>query len=372
VTTLTPFHVGPRVKYAREKLSITQESLAATLGFKDRQTISDIENGKRAVKTGELLELSDALNKDVEFFLDPFNVVAEAQYAWRAGNELSGAELDHIEALANGWIGMLRWLRRQEQGQEAACRFMGLRMNESSTFEQAQTDGEAFGNVLQLGKVPATTLLECLEAKLDIPVLFFDSFAGVSSPVIAGAACRLDGLHIILVNRRESAFQRNVDLAHELFHVLTWEAMPPDRQESNAVEHRSKVKRVEQLADHFAGGLLMPRRSLDHFIEPGWAADVQHLADVADILQVTTDVLAWRLKTLGRIDESTRVALAGLRRSGARELPKLFSLAFVTMLHAALDKGRVSARKAAKTLGMSLYELTELFHAYEMRAPFQL
>lgn len=368
----TSFHVGPRVKYAREKLRLTQDFLAETLGFKDRQTISDIENGKRAVKTDELLGLSDALNQEVEFFLDPFNVVAEARYSWRASDDLPGAELDYFEAAANGWVGMLRWLQLQQQGAEPTYGFFGLRMSESSTYELAQSSGERLAAVLGLGLVPATTLAERLETKLGIPVLFVDPSRGLPKHGISGAACQVDGLSVILVNRREGAFRRNFDLAHELFHALTWEAMPPGRRKSNAIEHRTKLKRVEQLANNFAGALLMPRCSLDHFIEQERATDAQHLADVAASLQVTTDALGWRLKNLGRIDESTRVQLASLRRADDQEMPKLFSLAFVQKLHVALDKGRVSARKAAKTLGMPLFELTELFEAHGMRAPFEL
>lgn len=372
MNTSTSFQIGPRVKYAREKLRMTQDSLADAVGFKDRQTISDIENGKRAVKTDELLELSDALNQEMEFFLDPFNVVAEAQYSWRASEDLPGTELDHFQTVANGWVGMLRWLHHQDEGTEPAYGFLGLRMSESSTYEQAQSFGERLAEVLNLGLVPASTLPECLEAKLGIPVLFVDASLGLPKHAISGAACQVEGFNVILINRRESSFRRNFDLAHELFHALTWKAMPPSHRESNGVEHRAKAKRVEQLANNFAGALLMPCASLDHFIEQGRATDVEHLADVAAKLQVTTDALGWRLKNLARIDDVTRLELAGVKRPDNQEVPKLFSQAFVMKLHVALDKGRLSARKAAKTLGMPLFELTELFDAHGMPAPFEL
>lgn len=372
MTAPISFHVGPRVKYAREQLRLTQDALAAKLGFKDRQTISDIENGKRALKTDELLDLSDALDQELEFFLDPFNIVAEAQYSWRASDELPGEKLDHFEAMANGWVGMFRWLYLQDEDKQPDLGLLSLRLNASSSFEQAQNFGEALASMLKLGPVPASTLPECLETRLGIPVLFVDAAPGLPANAISGAACQVDAFNVILVNRRESAFRRNFDLAHELFHVLTWEAMPPSHRESNAVEHRSKVKRVEQLANNFAGALLMPTSSLDHFIEPARATEVQHLADVAKQLQVTTYALGWRLKNLGRLDEPTRMALTKEKRQDTQELPKLFSVRFVKKLHVALDKGRLSARKAAKTLGLPLFELTELFETYGMAAPFEL
>lgn len=372
MTNPTSFQIGPRVKYAREKLRMTQDFLADAVGFKDRQTISDIENGKRAVKTDELLELSDALNQEMEFFLDPFNVVAEAQYSWRASEDLPGSDLDHFQTIANGWVGMLRWLHCQDVGPAPKLGIFSLRMSASSTYEQAQLFGERLAEFLDLGLVPASAIPECLESKLDIPVLFVDASTGLPKNAISGAACQIEGFNAILINRRESLFRRNFDLAHELFHVLTWKAMPPSHRESNGVEHRAKAKRVEQLANNFAGALLMPRSSLDHFIEQGRATDVQHLADVAAKLQVTTEALSWRLKNLARIDDITRVELASVKRSDNQEVPKLFSPGFVKKLHVALDHGRLSARKAAKTLGMPLFELTQLFDAHGMPAPFEL
>lgn len=372
MTTPIPCQISPRVKYAREKLRMTQDSLAEAVGFKDRQTISDIENGKRAVKTDELLKLSEALNQEMEFFLDPFNVVAEAQYSWRASESLPGSDLDHFQTIANGWVGMLRWLHRQDKGPAPTLGFISLRMSASSTYEQAQSFGERLAEFLNLGLVPARALPECLESKLDIPVLFVDAPSSMPKNAISGAACQIEGFNAILINRRESLFRRNFDLAHELFHVLTWKAMPPSHRESNEVEHRAKAKRIEQLANNFAGALLMPCTSLDHFIDQGRATDVQHLADVAAELQVTTEALGWRLKNLARIDDITRVELARVKRSDHHPVPELFSPAFVKKLHVALDHGRLSARKAAKTLGMPLFELTQLFDAHEMQAPFDL
>jgi hypothetical protein len=42
------------------------------------------------------------------------------------------------------------------------------------------------------------------------------------------------------------------------------------------------------------------------------------------------------------------------------------------MLHEALENGRLSARKAAKAMGLGLGGLTELFAQYDLAAPFEL
>ena len=116
----------------------------------------------------------------------------------------------------------------------------------------------------------------------------------------------------------------------------------------------------------------MPTVSLDVFIEHGRERDVSHLAEVAAHLRVTTIALSWRLRSLGRIDEATREELARVRVDVTNnDVPKLFSESLVKQLHAALDKGRVTARKAAKALGMSLAELYELFASYGLSDPFR-
>jgi hypothetical protein len=42
------------------------------------------------------------------------------------------------------------------------------------------------------------------------------------------------------------------------------------------------------------------------------------------------------------------------------------------MLHKALENGRLSARKAAKAMGLGLSGLTDLFAQYDLPAPFEL
>ncbi len=75
---------------------------------------------------------------------------------------------------------------------------------------------------IELGDAPATRLSEAMERKLGILVLMVDPDRDIS-----GAACRLPELDAVLIARREVAGRRHFDLAHELFHILTWDAMPP-------------------------------------------------------------------------------------------------------------------------------------------------
>jgi Zn-dependent peptidase ImmA (M78 family) len=248
-----------------------------------------------------------------------------------------------------------------------------LRLSSQSSFEDAQERAESLAAELGLGVIPAETLIDKVERELDIPVLFVDTVDAAEGQSISGATCHLEEMGVILINRNESEARRFFDLAHELFHALTWDAMKPEHRESNSVEDRNKGKRIEQLANSFAAALLMPRSSLEKLIDRERINDVAHLCEVAALLRVAPVTLAWRLFNLKAISEETRRGLSQEKqRPSVSGPPKRFSAAFVKMLHEALENGRLSARKAAKAMGFGLGALTELFTQYDLPAPFEL
>jgi len=178
---------------------------------------------------------------------------------------------------------------------------------------------------------------------------------------------------IILINRNEPEARRFFDLAHELFHALTWDAMKPDHRESNSLEDRAKGRRIEQLANSFAAALLMPQASLANLIDKRRIDDVSHLADVAMQLRVSPAALAWRLFNLNWIGEEARDVLKREhQRPSVAGTPKRFSPTFINMLHRAIDRGHLSVRKAAKAMGATLPQLVDLFTEHSLTAPFAL
>ena len=364
--------IGYRVKAAREAKGWTQEQLTQGLQLNDRQTVSDIENGKRSLKPDELLALADLLDCDIEFFIDPFAVAGEAQFSWRVAPEVPEDSLDRFELKAGRWIGLLRWMRERQDSRASVLK-RTLRLTAQSSFEVAQERAEGLATELALGVIPAETLIDKIERELDIPVLFVDTVEADHGQSISGATCHLEDMGVILINRNETEARRCYDLAHELFHALTWEVMKPAHRESNALEERNKGKRIEQLANNFAAALLMPRASLNQLLDRDRHDDIAHLCEVAALLRVAPVALAWRLFNLKRIGDDTRRGLAQEKqRPSVSGPPRRFSSSFVRMLHEALDNGRLSARKAAKAMGLGLGGLSELFAQYDLPAPFEL
>ena len=156
---------------------------------------------------------------------------------------------------------------------------------------------------MELGDVPAQCLAAAMQDELGILVLMVDACRGIS-----GAACRLPELDAVLIARGEVEGHRNFALAHELFHILTWDAMPPKHVED---ARDFGGNRVEQLAKNFAASVLMPKAALESFGDCGpleMDELIARLNAAANDLGVTSSALRWRLVALGRL--TIRVAQA--------------------------------------------------------------
>lgn len=364
--------IGQRLKALREADGRSQDEIATAFGFKDRQTLSAIETGVRRLSADELLRAAEIFGVDLDVLADPFLLVGEGRFSWRqngtVGQALRGYELD-----AGRFIAALRAFMPGGSHRSPLLR-QELRLSKKSSYEDASAVGEAIGSALELGSVPADRLAEAMEHKLDIHVLMVDPIPGIS-----GAACRLPDLDVVLINRSEVPGRRNFDLAHEMFHILTWEAMPPEHIEDVTPDRKS---RVEQLADNFAAAVLMPRAVVDR--SGGWsglAGDdlVGALNRAADELHVTASALGWRLVGLGAVDKATmrstdgaRLTFNGGRRPVPSAMPPLFSRSFIEALGRAIDEGRLSVRRAAGLLKMTIDDLAILFASHKLDVPFEL
>jgi len=364
--------VGQRVKLAREEANLSQEELASRLGFNDRQTLSNIEAGKRKLSAEELLKLMSLLGKDMEYFTDTFSLAGEGAFSWRAVGA-APASLDDFEAKAGKWIATFRRLG-EIKGEPFNPLSQRLMLTERSSFEEAQAAGEALVADWELGNVPANNLSNVIEDRLKILVLYVDAPAGIS-----GAACQLPQFNTILINRREPDGRRNYDFAHEIFHILTWSAMPPRPYDQADKVEGTKAKRVEQLANNFAAALLMPSASLKPRWEKRGDQDLHDwLNETASELLVTSDALYWRLRQIGWLTQAAsleinrdRLTWNG-RSPSAQTLPKLFSRRFVERLHWALERGELSVRRAAELLDCTVEDLDDLFKSHELLIPFDL
>lgn len=362
-----------RLQALRERRAVSQADLSQALGFNDRQTLSDIELGKRRVAPEDLVRAAEFFDVDTEYFTDPFELAGEASFSWRKVATPDG--LESFEKRAGGWIATYRHLRRLK-GESVNSLLARVALSSKSSFEDAASEGEAVSRSLDLGDVPAVGLAHVLEEKLDTLVLHVDTAAGVS-----GAACQLGPLNTIIVNRRESAGRRVFDIAHELFHLLTWRDMVPAHVEEEGTLSKGQ-RRIEQFADNFAAGLLMPRHAVEGVLgEAPSASDgtaqARWIREAAVHLRVSGPAMKWRLVVLGLLKNASAQRIDdGLLRTDAADdgmaLPPRFSRRFVMTLGWGIEQGHLSVRRAASVIGTDVDDLAALFTEHGLKTPFDL
>lgn len=365
-TTIATFphpHLPRRITVAREKLKLSQAELAKRLGFKDRQTLTAIEAGQRRVSAEELVAIAEATGQDLDFFTDPYRLVGEGAFSYRAADTVAD-DLDAFEERAGNWLALWRQLG-ESRGESASLLRPRLAINHSSTFEEAQAAGEAVGRELQLGDIPAEKLVSALESEFNLLVLEVDMPKGVS-----GAAVQLATGDAILINRTESPGRKAFDLAHELFHVLTWDALPPERVDRlNPTGY--KQKRTEQLADNFAGALLMPGAEL----KPRWdrllaqSSLKNTLSVLADHFHVSVAAVGWRVVALGwlKADELTSTVLRSASKTAQAASSPLFSQRYIERMAWGIDRGELSVKRLLNLLHLGLDDFRACCQTYRVK-----
>ena len=69
--------IGARLKALRVQRGLSQDALARNFAFKDRQTVSAIETGVRALTAAELVIAVEELDVGLDYFTDPFRLDGE-------------------------------------------------------------------------------------------------------------------------------------------------------------------------------------------------------------------------------------------------------------------------------------------------------
>lgn len=358
--------IGERVAYARKEIGLTQEALSEMLGFNDRQILSNIESGNRKVSSDELLRLMECLNKDLDFFTDPHRVLETNAVSWRANGEQE--PLADFESFALELVGLNRQLKKQLKDNGSPLRFY-LPLDKKNSFEEAWEAAEALVVDWELGGCPAERLKDEVEKRLKANVLMVDAPDGVS-----GGAVHLKDGETIFINRKHGKVRRNFTLAHELFHILTWETMPPEKLD---LQENSKT-RVERLANNFAAALLMPQGVIEAKVaaiagkedEEGFQALLrQWVNETAQNLQVSNEALKFRILNLGLLPKNVLDSWPD-EAVEIHEEVHLYGREFLKRLNRGIEHGFISVRKAASMLRLTPEDLGEVMKSHQLEPDF--
>ncbi|MGV8083954.1 MAG: helix-turn-helix domain-containing protein [Coriobacteriia bacterium] len=357
--------LGARIRTLRERLGLSQENLAKRVGFSSRQTLSELEHGRREVKAGELFAIARALRVDVMALLSEIEP-ARPSVLWRARPAANAEELQ---------AAFLTWCERYSHVLTAT----GSAHSRRSPLPAADIDPYAFdfsdaeelaidvARMLDTGARPAGSLQKALEVQFDIIIWYLDLGADGSAACTKGTFGSA-----MLINRREAPWRRNFDMAHELFHLLTWDSMTP------VIKADTKLaQRAERLANAFAAALLLPADEVKNELEANRSSESLSRADLVAIARdfgVSSEALLWRLLNLGLGFEREQIERL-LRDPDFRALDKASQIGqwwdppplperFVRLAHLASTRGRLSRSKLAGYLECGLPDLSSCLGRY--------
>jgi len=351
-------NIGERLRKAREAIGYTQPVAAGKSGI-GVSSISEFETGKREPSFSQLSRLTEVYKKSIDFFLTD-TVPAEAVPLWR-GEPATEEERKETEA-------RFRQLCEQYHRLEL-CRGEARKANlpkpdktgrESFDYAQAGKLADKVRRELSLGDVPSSSLKKILEERFYVKIFYLE-FPG-------SAICAFDesfGGPAILLNKDSVLWRRNFDLAHELFHLLTWTIFRlSDAESTNPSEDE------EKLANAFASRLLLPTDSVKDQVDSARDSEgkitLEALDEIAREFGVSLEALLWRMlylynmpseKIAKYIDMAKR--LKAVRPPRKSDEPDELPERYCSLAIRALREGKLSLMQFEKYMNISYREAEE-------------
>jgi len=347
-------HIGDKLRFARCAMGYTQDKVDAETGIKP-SSLSEFEHDKREPRFSQLSKLAALYRRPVEFFLNEETLI-ENVMLWRDAPSTE-EQLKETEA-------EFRQLCEQYRNLEIILDEIGEtklptpRVNNAKDFDYSEA--EYFAKKVQkefcLDDVPIASLKRKLEEVYYIKI-FYLSFSGSAISTVSeqfGPA--------ILLNSDNKQWRRSYDLAHELFHILTWRIFRPHKEVATEQENR--------LANAFASRLLMPEESIKFRIKQSTDANGKigfgQLDDIAREYDVSLPALIYRLATIYRFPrERTADYIGGAQkylncvRPRASHQPAERPERYCSLAARALNEGRLSLLQFAKYMGLSYKKAQE-------------
>lgn len=127
---------------------------------------------------------------------------------------------------------------------------------------------------------------------------------------LAGFTTFSHGRYVVMVNKNDSHARRRFTLAHELKHLLDYTSSPVIHKGLGYGDPARQAQQVEQICNHFAACLLMPRM----WLKRAWFNGIQDIVALAGLFNVSEEAMSKRLAFLGFLEEPERPVRTYFRR----------------------------------------------------------
>ena len=201
-----------------------------------------------------------------------------------------------------------------------------------------------------------------MEQDLQIKVLFIklSDFGSAASTVHQelGAA--------IVVNNEEAPWRINFTLAHELFHLITWNTFSTAEIEAD----HNLFGEIEKKADRFASTLLLPETAVRQELDKKIIEKQLPFSDIVDIARdfgVSTQALLYRMANLrlipwdkaNELTKSEELAMIDRRIRNDSPCEAPVSERFISLSAKCLRKGLISRGKFAEIIDIDRADIDE-------------
>lgn len=133
---------------------------------------------------------------------------------------------------------------------------------------------------------------------------------------LSGSTTFSRGRYLILVTKTDAHARRRFTLAHEWKHVLDYTTSDVLYRQFGHGNQQQRDRKIEQVADHFAACLLMPRP----WVKSAWTSGIQDIRALAGLFMVSEEAIWIRLKYLGLLDTEQRPTRTYFRRVASLDL----------------------------------------------------
>jgi len=356
--------LGSRIRSSRERLNLSQKALAEAIGFDSHQIVSQMEKGERDVKAWELVKLAGILKTEISNLLESGEPLKDPIVLWR-DKPKKDKEIKEAQFLKK-----CRDYHNLELAASDSPRssLPNKKLDpETMDFQTVKQMAEEVSKQLNLGQKPSASIEKVLEDQYGVKIWYLDLGEDGSAASTVGPFGPA-----IMMNSSEPPWRRNYNFAHELFHLLTWESLPPEF----LIEDAARFDRFEKYANVFASALLLPVESIMNEFDARAkdnSISYSDLVDIARIFDVSTEALLYRLLNLRRFsrpevektleDENFR-EIDRSSMSGHWRDPSPLPERYVRLAFMAYRKGKVTRARLAEYLETSLFDLEDTLKEY--------
>lgn len=347
-------NIGERLRIARKAIGYTLEKASQLSGI-CTTSIHAFEHNTREPKFSQLSKLADIYKKKIEFFLTDTPTI-ERVMLWREKPQ-SEEETKETEGKFYQLCQQYRDIEvLMDEVKKPKLPVPDITESERFDYDQAELFAKEVQEKFRLGDVPIASLKQILEEMYYIKI-FYLNFPGSAISTISeefGPS--------ILLNAKNKQWRRSYDLAHEMFHLLTWNIFRPQSKAES--EHENK------LANAFASRLLMPEESIKdrvkEKVDNEGRISLDQLDDIAREFDVSLMALIYRIATVFsfRKEETERYSNAAekymkfLKPRQSHE-PNKLPERYCDLALRALREGKLSLMQFAKYMGISYRKAEE-------------